>query len=421
MININYQLYGTKGFNLRLRLYQDGETKFINVNKLLTGNLTRKHWNVKRKCLYPSAPDYERNSDTLYSFKKKYEDAAAKWKGSLRGFLMSMGDPEDVADSDKPVTFVYATNFIINDMKSKSMNPDGTLSEGFTAYEKLLKRMDEFCKVTGMDFNLLTLEEVSATFVNQFLAYVTKKGTGRCLYVSQTLHAVLNKSSKYGWYDIKRVENCNWMKKTGKSVRKYETLTTDQCKLFMGLKESELPKSKLSKLYHDFCVFIFYTCQSTCDALSLRYDDIQNINGRDHFVFKRRKIAEKQSTDCLVPINSVMREIMDRYKGQSRDGYIFPVRSRQRMDANVVNNGDIKHFISRLNIWLKKLSPSIGCPFNLHSYVFRHTGITHYISKGVSHVYVANLAGTSVKNIEQIYYNNQADVTNRNLVLDAII
>lgn len=29
MIYINYQSYGTSGFSLRLRFYQDGETKFL--------------------------------------------------------------------------------------------------------------------------------------------------------------------------------------------------------------------------------------------------------------------------------------------------------------------------------------------------------------------------------------------------------
>ena len=35
MVNINYQAFGTKGFQLRLRLYKDGETKYVVVtNKL---------------------------------------------------------------------------------------------------------------------------------------------------------------------------------------------------------------------------------------------------------------------------------------------------------------------------------------------------------------------------------------------------
>ena len=35
MITINYQMFGNKGFQLRLRLYQSGETKFINVTKIV--------------------------------------------------------------------------------------------------------------------------------------------------------------------------------------------------------------------------------------------------------------------------------------------------------------------------------------------------------------------------------------------------
>ncbi len=42
MITINYQMFGTKGFQLRLRLYQDGETKFINVTKMLKGGVKPK-------------------------------------------------------------------------------------------------------------------------------------------------------------------------------------------------------------------------------------------------------------------------------------------------------------------------------------------------------------------------------------------
>lgn len=38
MININYQSYGSAGLLLRLRLYKEGETRYVNVTKLLKGN-----------------------------------------------------------------------------------------------------------------------------------------------------------------------------------------------------------------------------------------------------------------------------------------------------------------------------------------------------------------------------------------------
>ena len=90
------------------------------------------------------------------------------------------------------------------------------------------------------------------------------------------------------------------------------------------------------------------------------------------------------------------------------------------MRTQTTNNGDIKHFIGNLNNWLKKVGKALGCRFPLHTYTFRHTSITHYLSKGVPVIYVANMMGTSVQNCETIYYNNQADTISRNKVLAAI-
>ena len=73
MISLNYQLYGTKGFQLRLRFYEDGETRFINVNRNLKGCLQRKHWNQKKKCIYTRAPFYEEKTKIIDGLKEKYE------------------------------------------------------------------------------------------------------------------------------------------------------------------------------------------------------------------------------------------------------------------------------------------------------------------------------------------------------------
>ena len=81
-------------------------------------------------------------------------------------------------------------------------------------------------------------------------------------------------------------------------------------------------------------------------------------------------------------------------------------------------NGDIKHFIGRLNVWLKKVGKTLGCKFPLHSYTFRHTAITRYVSKGVPVAFVANMMGTDIKNIERVYYNNRGDMASISKVLE---
>lgn len=93
MVSVNYQTFG-KGFNLRLRLYKDGETKFINVNKKLQGNLQKKHWNLKMKCFYNSAPFSKENNETLVKFAQPYRERAENWQGSLDGFVASFVDGE---------------------------------------------------------------------------------------------------------------------------------------------------------------------------------------------------------------------------------------------------------------------------------------------------------------------------------------
>jgi integrase len=239
-------------------------------------------------------------------------------------------------------------------------------------------------------------------------------------YVSKALHAVIMRADKAGYLNANDFKNCHWYKRPVGSSQKAHTLTEEQCKRFAYLDLKNVSESPLNELYRDFCLFILYTGQSVCDAVSLKYSDIQVINGVRHFVFRRRKIAEKQAVPCSVPINPELERIMQNWKHLSKDGYVFPIRNKNKLKTQTTNNGDIKHFIGKLNTWLKRVGAVLGCTFSLHTYTFRHTAITHYISKGVPVIYVANMMGTSVDNCEKIYYNNNADVASRNKVLAAM-
>ena len=80
MITTNYQTYGTSGFNLRLRVYQDGETRYVTVNKLLQGQLSKRHWNQKKQLFILSAPFCEENNEAKT---RKHPDGTIK--GSYEG------------------------------------------------------------------------------------------------------------------------------------------------------------------------------------------------------------------------------------------------------------------------------------------------------------------------------------------------
>lgn len=419
MITINYQAFGTKGFQLRLRLYQDGETRYINVTKMLKGSILKKHWNQRKQQFVPSCPYSEENNYILVQFKQKYHEAAIRWNGSLFSFMTSID-----SNGTTEVQGLKLHNFIesVVEELQKNKHPDGTVKGSYEGYVKLNKRLEEFCKYKHVDYRKMLVTDLNSSFVNNVFDWIVnvRKGKGH-VYISAMLHAIVVRADKEGHLNWEDFRKCKWKGKNRQSVQKYNTLTSEQCKKFIELKLDEMPKNPKSELYRDFCTFILYTGQSVCDAISLKYSDIQVLGGVEHFVFNRRKIAEKQSVPCAVPINQIMRSIMRRWKAEAKDGYIFPIRTKEKIRNQLTNNGDIKHFLGRLNNWLKKIGEILDCRFSLHSYTFRHTAITHYISKGVPTVYVANLMGTSVKNCERIYYNNQGDTVSRDKVLNAIM
>lgn len=418
MITINYQMFGNKGFQLRLRLYQDGETKFINVTKMLKGSIQKRHWNQKKQLFTPSCPFSDENNAILVQFRQKYDKMAIAWTGSVFGMIAAM--ETEVQENNDGKTIPQFIQSVVDSL-SNNTHPDGTIKGTFEGYQKCDRRLQEFCKAKKIKYTKLLMSEITPAFIDSVFDWVetTRKGSGKG-YLSAMLHSLIVKADKEGLLKVDDFRHCKWHKKSKGSTQKCNTLTEEQCQMFATMNLDEISQSPLRELYRDFCLFILYTGQSACDAISLQYSDIKKIGGISHFVFKRRKIAEKQSVPCAVPINQELDRIMLRWRRQSKDGYIFPIRNKTKLETQTTNNGDIKHFIGKLNTWLKKIGKALGCTFPLHTYTFRHTAITHYISKGVPVIYVANMMGTSVDNCEKIYYNNQGDTVSRNKVIAAM-
>ena len=400
-------------------MYHAGEVRYISVNNILQGKLLSRHWNQKKQMFIPSAPFSEENNDALVRFKKQYDDALADWEGSLFSFALTarkVGVEKIQKEGD---TLAWVLDWCIENAK-KSVHSDGTLCGTFETYEKVKRRVEEYCQEKHLPYAKLKMADVDTVLVNDMLEWQIEKKGGKGQYFSTMFRAALNKAVDNGWLDKSVVENSRWVKRIRNNERKYETLSDEQCRRFIEMPIDELPKALKKALFRDFCVFTLYTCQSPCDAITLRYSDIKVIDGVEHFVFKRRKIEKKQMVECTVPINKKMREIMQRWKKQAEDGYIFPIRSKKKLKEMRTNNMDIKKFVQKCNVWLKKVGDMLGCKFPLRNYTFRHTAITHYMSKGIPTIYVANLAGTSVENCEKIYYNNRGDVASRDKVLNAV-
>ena len=116
---------------------------------------------------------------------------------------------------------------------------------------------------------------------------------------------------------------------------------------------------------------------------------------------------KKTHRTAEVPITPIVRSIIDKYKGISKFGYIFPIMDDEQEKNHSTKDYTYKKFREHLNIWLKEIGKELGTDFDLYAYVFRHTAITVAINNGLPISYIANAAGTSVEMIQQHYYNGE--------------
>lgn len=94
MVTVNYQSFGTSGFQLRLRLYFAGETRYINVTKLLKGEILKKHWDANAHAFTRQCPFSKENNGIITKFRQKYEDVAINWKGTVQGMIQYIREHE---------------------------------------------------------------------------------------------------------------------------------------------------------------------------------------------------------------------------------------------------------------------------------------------------------------------------------------
>ena len=154
------------------------------------------------------------------------------------------------------------------------------------------------------------------------------------------------------------------------------------------------------ELYYDFCIFMFHTFFAPCDVIKVKRKDIAK---KETLLVKRKKTHRTVE----VPITPIVRSIIDKCKGISKFGYVFPIMDDEQEKSHSTKDYTYKKFREHLNIWLKEIGKELGTDFDLYAYVFRHTAITVAINNGLPISYIANAAGASVEMIQLHYYNGE--------------
>ena len=393
---------------LVLRISENKERFYKSVKHLLVGNPNiEKHWNANKERFSSYAVSCTENNDILKDFKelyssivKEYPELSAKQVAQYHSAsrptvsFQSQEQIQGIATGNMNLIEKYL-ELVIEREKAKS-------GCNFEVYYRLLKK----CKKRLCGFSSLTFQEINfdkcVSIARTFAKYDGYKGTAK------SFRSLLGKAGKDQDVDfsISQIGDFKFPDYDPKinevDNERPDVLNPEQLKNFLNVNVSDMTPiykdRKSVELYYDFCVFMFHSFFAPCDVIKLKYKDIT----RQGTIYVKRKKTHKS---VEVPFNPVLEHIVRKYKGQTKDGYVFPIMDEEKEKVYKTKDYIYKYFRERVNNWLKYVGKELNLDYDLYAYVFRHTAITVALDSGVPISYVSMAAGTSVEMIQKHYYN----------------
>lgn len=259
----------------------------------------------------------------------------------------------------------------------------------------------------------------------------TAKGGKGYKNLMTTFKAVISRAQKAGLTDmtltydwrrnrpIKEQKAMTAKQRIEAKGREVSILTADEFSRFETFDVLAVaPKQKyfqqLAQLYKDAVLLMYYTKSRPADVINFTWaQNYDEENGRLIYTphklrYRPNSKGEIISVTIQLPKQAV--EIINRYKGQSKGGYLLPLPMNETSWNIVADfkrwNIRVKNVEQRINKLLKKIANALQLTeTNLSMYDFRHSAITHALNAGENPFAVAQMAGTSVAKIEQHYYN----------------
>lgn len=192
-----------------------------------------------------------------------------------------------------------------------------------------------------------------------------------------------------------------------------ETLSPQQMKQLLSLNVNDIQLSAPSwntyekkRMLLDVALLMYYTFSRPYDVLLFRVEDYKPIfDNKDIFGYWSYAPHKKgdKATVCEIPIINVEAlHIIDNHRGNRKKGYLFPYLDTET-DKYVARN----HVTMKINELLLNVAKLYNWKFKPTMYTLRHTRITEACTTGIPKSVVADIAQTSVKEINATYYDKK--------------
>jgi integrase len=391
---------------LVLRISGNRERYYKSVKHLLTGspNIDR-HWSDEKERFASRAVFCTENNRALGDFKAFYKsliekrpELSPKQVAQFHSGKNQEFTPKEKDMNANTVDLNLVDNFLTTVIEREKAKPGCNFESYCKAQSKYRKVIEGYSSLAFHDIDFDKCVELAYTFAKH-KGYVNSADIFRRLLGKASTDPAIDFSlAQIGDFKFRHYNpHINEV-----NIKKPEVLSPSQLKAFLNMDTDKATPvyrdRKRVRLYHDFCVFMFHSFFAPCDVAKLKYKDISK---QDTLHIKRKKTHKPVE----VPLNPVMKKIIDKYRGQTVDSYVFPVMDDEEEKKHEKRDYLLKKFSGQLNRWLKYVGQELGVDYDLHAYVFRHTSITVALDSGIPISYVAIAAGTSIDMIQKHYYN----------------
>ena len=256
-------------------------------------------------------------------------------------------------------------------------------------YDRCYRRVQEFLKAKYKlsDIPLVEIGHKFITDLECYLRTVSKCNENTTAKFLQTFKMIIIRARNNGY--IKGDPFANYKIRLKRVDRGY--LTEDELKM---LRETPIPSKRVAQV-RDVFLFACYTGLAYIDLKLLRAENIRTSFDGNQWIMTHR---HKTDTAVNVPILDIPMELIERYRGQSKKGYILPILSNQKM-----------------NQYLKDVAKACGIEKNITFHMARHTfATTVTLSQGVPIGSVSKMLGHTQIKTTQIY----ARITNEKISRD---
>lgn len=256
-------------------------------------------------------------------------------------------------------------------------------------YTRCYKRVEQFLK-SKYKLSDIPLVEIDHKFIVDFECYlrtVSKCNENTSAKFLQTFKMVIIRARNNGY--IKGDPFSNYKIRLKRVDRGY--LTEEELE---RLRSTPITSKRVAQV-RDVFLFCCYTGLAYIDLKMLREDNI-----RTSFDGKQWIMTHRHKTDTVVnvPILDIPMELLARYKGQCKNGYLLPILSNQKC-----------------NQYLKDVAKVCKIDKNITFHMARHTfATTVTLSQGVPIESVSKMLGHTNIKTTQIY----ARITNQKISRD---